>query len=151
MWNSLLSWDRPFSGQLDQLRSDLDSLFGETGFSDIRSAPRGSFPLINIGENADAVRVYAFAPGMSADDLEVNLQNNVLSIHGRRSAEPGQSDKGRHHRRERFEGEFTRAVTLPETVDPDAVEASFRDGVLTVTVGKRAETQPRHIKVKTVK
>ena len=148
MWNSILSWDRPLFGQLDQLRNDLDTLFGETGFSDIRSAPRGSFPLINIGENADEVRVYVFAPGMNADDLDVNLQNNVLSIHGRRSAEPGQTDKGLYHRRERFQGEFTRAVSLPETVDPEAVDANFRDGVLTVTVNKRAETQPRRIKVK---
>jgi len=149
MWNSILSWDRPFFGQLDQLRHDLDSLFSETGFSDIRSAPRGSFPLINVGESTDEVRVYVFAPGMNPDDLDVNLQNNVLSIQGRRSAEPGQqADKGMYHRRERFDGEFARAVSLPETVDPDAVEANFKDGVLTVTVKKRAEVQPRRIKVK---
>lgn len=149
MWNSILSWERPFFGQLDQLRHDLDSLFSETGFSDIRSAPRGSFPLINIGESTDEVRVFVFAPGMNADDLDVNLQNNVLSIHGRRSAEPGQQPgQGLYHRRERFDGEFTRAVSLPDTVNPNAVEASFKDGILTVTVKKRAEVQPRRIKVK---
>lgn len=148
MWNSILSWDRPFFSPLEQLRQELDGLFSDSGFSDIRSVPRGGFPLINVGETADEIRVFVFAPGVDAKTLDVNLQNNVLSIHGQRPAHEADGRRGTYHRRERHNGEFTRAVSLPETIDPDAIQADLKDGVLTIKVKKRAEVQPRRIKVK---
>lgn len=146
---SIWNLDNSLFGDLDRLRQELDSLVGQTEWGGIRYNPRASYPLINTGETESAVHVYVFAPGMDANALEVNLQRNLLSIRGERKKDDGE-ERQTTHRRERFAGEFNRMVTLPDTVDPDAVEASFNNGVLAIKVGKRSEVQPRRIDVKSV-
>lgn len=146
---SLWNFDNSLFGDLDRLRQELDTLFNQSDWGGIRSNPRVGYPLINTGETQDAVHVYVFAPGVDADKLEVNLQSNLLSIRGERKRDDGAGGDGTTHRRERFGGEFSRMVTLPDTVDPDAVEASFRNGILTIRIAKRSEVQPRRIEVKT--
>lgn len=151
MLSSIWSLDAPFFGDLDRLRREVDSLFDFTGADSIRSVPRGSYPLINVGETEKNVLVFAFAPGIRAEDLDVSVQNNLLTIRGKREAAEdngkGNGAPRTFHRRERFRGNFSRVVSLPDTVDPDSVNARFRHGVLTVTIDKRAETQPRRITV----
>src|SRR5699024_11391553 len=100
-----------------------------------------------VGETADEVRLLLFAPGVDAQSIDVDIQDNVLSIHGRRQSEPVDEDDGTYHRRERFSGEFTRVVSLPDTVDADTVEATLEYGVLDITAKKCAEVQPRRIEV----
>jgi len=80
--------------------------------------------------------------------LEVNLERGLLTISGeRKSALPEEGDKAAVHINERFEGAFRRVMTLPEDADPDAVNASMSDGVLHITVQRRASAQPRRIAI----
>ena len=149
MASNLWNLDDSLFGDLDRLRQEFDNFFMNPERSGIRYNPRVGYPLINTGETEEAVHVYVFAPGMDADSLDVNLQRNLLSIRGVRKAD-GAGEGDTAHRRERFQGEFNRMVTLPDTVDPEAVDASFSNGVLAIKVGKRSEVQPRRIQVKSV-
>ena len=103
--------------------------------------------MINVGRTDDAVRVYVFAAGLSAEQLEVSLQDNVLPVSGRRepAAVPEDATARTDFRRERFSGEFSRSLALPDGLDVDRAEARFRDGVCEVLLPKREELKPRRI------
>src|SRR5690606_39561818 len=93
----------------------------------IRSTRPGTFPPINVGATPERVDVYLFAAGIDPGQVELSIQQNVLSVTGRRELATEPNGNGAFHRRERFDGEFRRVVTLPEDVDPDRVEARYRD------------------------
>lgn len=134
----------------DWLQQLMDEFLPDTGAANIRSVPPGTFPMINVGRTDDAVRVYVFAAGLSADDLDVSIQDNVLTISGKReSAIPGKESEAQRtlFRRERYEGEFSRSLALPEGVDIERVEARFRNGVCEVVLPKREELKPRRIDI----
>lgn len=134
----------------DRFQELLDELFPDPGVANIRSVPSGSFPMINIGRTDDAVRVYVFAAGLSADDLEVSIQDNVLTLQGRRADDDkGDQDSGRrpYFRRERSRGEFARSIALPEGLDADRAEAHSQNGVFVIHLPKREELKPRRIEI----
>jgi HSP20 family protein len=140
----------PFQG-LDWVRQMMDGFFPEGGIADIRAVPRGSYPMINIGHTDDGVHVYVFAAGLSAGDLEVSLQDNVLTLRGKRDAftpEPEGEAKRPYFRRERFSGEFARSIALPDGLDADLSEARFRNGIFEIHLPKREELKPRRIEIK---
>ncbi len=147
MWGYLSSFDNDLFGQFDRMRREIDTLFGAlSGSAGIRSVTTGTYPAINIGASPKQVDVYVFAAGLDPASLDISLQQNLLSIAGqRRESLP---EGVQLYRRERFNGEFRRVLTLPEDVDPDQVEASYRDGVLHLTVARREEVKPRRITVK---
>jgi HSP20 family protein len=135
-----------------RLRDELDRLF-DSGMqqANIRSVPRGTFPAINVREEKESVIVETFLPGIDAQKVDLTLERNILTIKGERTsveAECGDVKPDLFHRRERFQGAFSRMVSLPDTVDQDKVDAQYKDGVLLVTIGKRKETMPRQISVK---
>jgi HSP20 family protein len=86
------------------------------------------------------------APGMSKDDLDITVENFTLTIRGEKKAEQSVKDD-QFHRVERSYGTFTRSFALPQTVDPNRVDATYRDGVLTITLPLRDEAKPKQIKV----
>jgi HSP20 family protein len=106
---------------------------------------RRAFPALNIWEDDTKLHAEAELPGLKLDDLELYVHGNELTIKGERQAmeEEGMS----YHRHERGVGTFFRRVTLPTEVDPDKVEATLRDGVLTITMPKAQAVLPRKIKV----
>jgi HSP20 family protein len=106
---------------------------------------RGPFPALEVVSNPQQVDVYLTAPGIDAKDLNVSIQQNVLSVSGRRSAHT--EEKGSLHRQERYTGEFRRVLTLPEDVDPARVNASYVDGVVRITVQRREAAKPRQIQI----
>ncbi|MCK8515360.1 Hsp20/alpha crystallin family protein [Methylonatrum kenyense] len=149
MFRDLWRANDPLFGDLGRLLRMMDSNWDNVGSADLRSAPRGSFPLLNVGETDEAYNVYVFAPGVEEQDIEISVQDNVLMLSGKR-ADPADDEKaaGRNwYRRERFSGEFNRAITLPDGVDADRVKASLKNGVLTISLHKRAEIQPRRIDI----
>jgi HSP20 family protein len=151
MYATFLNPPASLFGQFDRLRRELDQVFGETGApSAIRSVAPGTWPAINVGNTPSSVEVYAFAPGLDAAKIEVTLDRGVLRLSGERlPASPLEEGKVKRnvYTRERGVGSFSRAVTLPDDVDPNQVKASYRDGVLQVSVARRAEAQPRRIAV----
>lgn len=130
-----------------RMEQQLDQLFAQ-GYmpTGIRSVARGTYPPINIGSTQDQVDVYLFVAGVDPKTLDISIQQNLLTIDGERSANSDEASAG-YYRQERFMGRFHRVVTLPDDIDPDKVEASYRDGVLRITVQRRESSKPRQIEV----
>lgn len=141
------SSDSPLFREFRQLEQELDEFFsgGTPWAGGIRSLPPGTFPAVNVASSNDAVTVYLFAPGIDARSLEISLQQNILSASGRRAASP--EPNATYYRSERFEGDFRRVIALPEDIDPDKVEASYRDGIVEIRVQRRESSRPRQIKI----
>ena len=149
MYESILSQPDGLFRQFEQWRRELDDIFGTPGLpNSIRSVAPGSWPQINLGRTSNSVEVYAFAPGLDAAKIDVTIDRGVLRITGERA--PSGPEKGKEvnfYTRERGAGSFARAIALPEDVDPAQVNASYRDGVLKVSVARRESAQPKRITV----
>lgn len=103
-------------------------------------------PAVDIKETPEAFNIEAELPGMSKDDVKVTVQDGVLSIQGERKHEEETNDS-KHHRIERVYGSFLRRFTLPENVDENSIRASFKDGVLSLTLTKAEPAEPKAIEV----
>lgn len=145
MYRSLFAPD--VFAELDRLQRDVSSLFDLS--PSIRGFARGGYPALNVGSTPQAVEVYAFAPGIDPAKVEVDLDRGVLTLAGERAAAaPAASDeKTTLHVNERFAGRFRRVISLPDDIDPQGVSASYRDGVLHVSIPRKAAAQPRRIEV----
>ena len=149
MYESILNRPNTLFGQFERLRRELDDVFGVSGLpSSIRSVAPGTVPAINVGRTPNSVEIYAFAPGLDASKVDVTLDRGVLRISGQRaSGIPNGEAKVQVYTRERGTGSFTRAISLPDDVDPGRVNASYRDGVLQVSIARRESAQPKRITV----
>jgi HSP20 family protein len=149
MYESLLNYPNSLFGQFERLRRELDDAFGVSGLpSSIRSVAAGGTPALNVGRTANSVEVYAFAPGLDASKIDVTLDRGVLRISGERAASAQARTEGATvYAQERSTGRFTRAVALPDDVDPAQVKANYRDGVLVISIARREAAQPKRITV----
>ncbi len=143
----------PFNpwNELSRLEREMDSflrgrqLSALAGNGDPRR-PVEWAPAVDIHDDAAKIQLTADLPGVEQKDVEISVENNVLTLRGERKAEQ-KGDADGYHRYERVYGSFTRAFTLPSTVDTEKVSAEMKNGVLTVTLPKRPEAQPRTIKI----
>lgn len=144
MYRSL--FPRDMFAEMDRLQREMQQAFDLS--PTIRGFGRNGFPALNVGGTPQAIEVYAFAPGIDPATLEVHLERGLLTIAGeRKSVLPEADSKAAVHINERFEGAFRRVLTLPDDADPDAVSARLRDGVLRITIQRRASAQPRRITI----
>ena len=133
--------------ELNRMQSMLDQVFPTAG-SGIRSTAGATFPAVNVGITPTAVEVQALAPGLDASRLEITVDRGLLVIAGDRKSElPPQGERASVYANERFTGRFRRVISLPEDADPARVDANYRDGILRITVAKRASSLPRRIEV----
>lgn len=133
------------------LRNEMDRLFDEfsrgTGAGRMNGAPASTtFPAINVWEDERNLFAEAELPGLTLENIELYVQGNELTIKGRRPE--GETEGATWHRRERGVGEFGRVLRLPVEVNAEKVQASLRDGVLTITLPKAESVLPRKIEVK---
>ncbi|MGE0347984.1 Hsp20/alpha crystallin family protein [Hydrogenophaga sp.] len=144
MYRSL--FPRDVFAEMDRLQREMQQAFDLS--PTIRGFARNGFPALNVGGTPRTIEIYAFAPGVDPASLEVDLEKGLLTISGeRKSPLPDADSKATVHINERFEGRFRRVLTLPDDADPDAVDARLRDGVLHVTIQRRASAQPRRITI----
>jgi len=134
-------------GEIARLQENLDQLFRPSGMSSIRAMSRRAFPVINVGSTSDAVEVLALAPGLDPKALQITLDNGMLVIAGERKTELPQDKEISTYAQERFTGAFRRVISLPDDADAARAEASYRDGLLRVKVGRSEASQPRRIEV----
>jgi HSP20 family protein len=138
----------PMWDQVQQLQTEMNRLLDR--WSDPSNGGRtfgGSFPAVNVWENADHVYVEAELPGMDPNDLEIHVTGgNQLTIKGERKQQV--PDKAVLHRQERGFGNFVRVLTLPFNVDANKVDARFENGVLVIDLAKHEAAKPRKITVK---
>jgi len=144
MYRSLFS--RDVFAELDRLQREVQQAFDLS--PSIRGFGRGGFPALNVGGTPQSVEIYAFAPGMDPATLDVNLDRGVLTISGeRKSSLPAPESKAAVHINERFSGRFSRVVSLTDDIDPNAVSAAYREGVLHISIKRRESAQPRRITI----
>lgn len=140
-------WTSPFE-ELERMRRQMDFL-SEGLTRGLWSRPAaGVFPLMNVTEDKESYYVRAELPGLKADDLDISVTGDTLSIGGERKL-AAEDESARYHRREREAGRFSRIVSLPGRIDTGEVEARCTDGVLTVVLPKAEEAKPKQITVKT--
>lgn len=104
-------------------------------------------PAVDVSEDENHYLVTADVPGMKAEDLDITVENNVLSVSGERKFEK-KDDKQGYHRVERHYGSFKRSFALPEGVDTEAIEANVENGALSIRIPKPTMALPRKVKVK---
>lgn len=146
MLDYLTGFDNDVFNQMERMRREMDQLFGPwAGSPGIRSVAAGTFPQINIGASSEQVNVYVFAAGIDPKSLDISLQQNLLTVSGERKIT--YPEEAQLYRHERYSGTFRRVLSLPEDVDPDKVSATYRDGILHITVQRREAVKPRKIEV----
>jgi HSP20 family protein len=132
--------------ELWRFQQEVDELFGGgSPPSGIRSLPRGSFPGVNVGQTPQRVDVYLFASGIDPKSLDISIQQNLLTVAGKRELRV--EEEADYYRQERFSGEFRRVISLPEDVDPERVQAKYVDGIVQIAVERRASARPRQIEI----
>ena len=135
----------PFS-ELERMRQQMDNFLSRVPDSGMPSLHAGVFPSINLTEDKDHYYLRAELPGISAEDLDIQATGNNLSISGERKIEV-EKDNVRYHRKEREEGKFSRAISLPGDIDSDGVTAALTNGVLKVSVPKAEKAKPKQISI----
>ena len=126
---------------------EFDRMFGAVGRPiGLRSVPRGTFPPINLYNKDDRVVLVAELPGLEAKDIDLTVLGDSVTLKCERKEQAAENE--RFYRKERAAGTFTRTVTLPDTVDPDSVKATYRNGLLSVEMEKVQEARAKKIKIK---
>jgi HSP20 family protein len=133
---------------LQRLNRILDEAFGGLPFPEqggnILTA--SWIPATDVSEDQDSIRICMELAGVNPDDVRISLENNVLTIRGEKKQEEEENSE-RVHRIERTYGTFERTFVVPNTVDPDRIEANHQNGLLTVTIPKAERARPREIRV----
>ena len=119
-----------------------DNIWGDTMNRDSSSL----MPPVDLIENEDNFVITTELPGIMKDNIKMSVQNNTLNISGNKKSE-FEDSKGTFHRIERSYGSFSRSVSLPSSVDPGKIKASFDTGILTITIPKSAEAKAKEIKI----
>lgn len=131
-----------------QLQDDINRLFTGWSTNDSSAVTADWVPSVDINEFDDKFQLYVDLPGIDPKDVEITLENSVLTISGERFLQAEKADESVTRRRtERGSGRFYRRFILPESVDADKVKASDRHGVLEILIPKQAKAMPRRIKV----
>jgi HSP20 family protein len=145
MSSMITRWD-PFR-ELSTLQDRMNRLFQESmGPHEQGLATPGFTPPVDIYEDEHNINIRVEVPGIEQKDIDVQVENNTLTIRGERKFEKDQKEEN-FHRIERRYGSFMRSFTLPNTVDTEKVSANYENGVLEITLPKRAEAKPKQIKV----
>jgi HSP20 family protein len=137
---------RDLFAELDRLQRQMQQAFELS--PSIRGLARGSFPALNVAGTEDSAEIYAFAPGLDPASIHVQVERGVLSISGERVSDlPADDPEKSVHLNERFAGRFHRVINLTDDLDTSAVAATYRDGVLHVSVRRSEAAKPRRINV----
>jgi HSP20 family protein len=144
---ALIRWE-PVA-ELNTIQNEMNRLFNtlfDQPTSNRDAGLRRWIPAMDLIETADHYVLRADLPGLSDEDVNIQLQDNVLTLSGERKAESEQQQEG-YYRLERAVGAFSRSLTLPEGVDPDGVKARFDRGVLEIMIPKPEQKKPRQVRI----
>ena len=138
------SWPSPWQ-ELEEMSNRLSQAFGEA--SPLAREGHEWLPAVNVEETPEELVLTAELPGMTEDDVEIELENNILTVRGSKEQTREESEDRRYHLWERRWGSFQRSFTLPRSVSPERIAATFANGVLTVHMPKVAEARSRRIEI----
>jgi len=134
-------------GDLTRMQDDMNRFFDEF-FGEHRRSPSGNawLPAVDVSETDNEFVVRAELPGMSHEDIDINVQDNILTLKGEKQQEKNEEGEN-FHRLERSYGSFSRSFTLPTGVNPEDIKANFKDGILEVSMPKAEEAKPKKIAI----
>jgi len=130
----------------DQFNREINRMFTGTPAQENNGQGRNWVPAVDIREEEDRFVLSADLPGVERKDVDVTLEDGVLTIHGERNVQSEEKREG-FHRRERVHGTFLRQFTLPDTVKAEHISATVKDGVLEVIIPKQEKPEPRRITI----
>ncbi|MDB4948646.1 MAG: heat shock protein Hsp20 [Gemmatimonadetes bacterium] len=136
------AYNRTSADPFDRLFDSLLSNAGTRSAGNLMRAPE-----TDVVETERAIRVVTEMPGLKRENIEIDVENNVLTLRGEKREDRTEGDAGKYHLAERRYGTFTRSFVLPRDVDAESISATFQDGVLTVTIPKSEKARRRRIKV----
>jgi HSP20 family protein len=145
---TLVRFNKGHRGDLARLHGEMDDLFD--GFFrglDRPFAGYKAWPAIDVAEEEDAIVVRAEVPGCKADDIDISVHGSVLTISGEKKLSEEKKEKGYYHVESTY-GSFRREVTLPTDVNQSKVDASYKDGVLSITLPKAEKAKSIKVKIK---
>ncbi len=138
---------RPLSiwREMDRLQREMNRVFDN--YTSGRTSVAPSYPAVNVWADEESTLITAELPGLTSDDIEIDVLDNTLTLTGERKAEE-LPEGARYHRQERGYGNFSRSIRLPYSVDVDKVDAIFKNGVLQISLPRAEKDQPKKIEVK---
>ena len=147
-FRGLPQWD-PFA-QIPSLQQEMDRLFSQylrrIGREEEALAPGAWAPVVDIYETDEKMVIKAELPGLKKEDIDIEVRDNTLTLKGERKFEK-EIKQENHHRVEWAYGSFQRSLPLPSTIKQEAIEATFKDGILEVSLPKAEETEPEQIRI----
>ncbi len=147
---NLIQWRKPgFSSalsELDLLQNEISRFF-DNEFFDNRFFSRSAVPAVDFAEDDDNYYLYMDIPGVNKKDIDITVSRNVLIIKGEKKNLKNVDEEKVYHN-EIWYGTFERSITLPDMADDEKITADLKDGVLVVTIAKKASVKPRQIEVK---
>lgn len=135
-------WDVDLFSEIERLRREMNGLFSSYG----KNAGAATYPLLNVYDGKDVIVVMAELPGLSKEKVTITFSGGVLTIAGKHKI----LEKVKNMtavRKERSEGDFEKTLNIPSKIDQEAINASFKDGILTVTLPKAEEAKPKTISI----
>jgi HSP20 family protein len=145
---TLVRFNKRHRGDLARLHGEMDDLFD--GFFRGLDRPFSGYkawPAIDVAEEEDAIVVRAEVPGCTVDDIDISVHGNVLTISGEKKMSEEKKEKGYYHMESSY-GSFRREVTLPTDVNQSKVDATYKDGVLSITLPKAEKARTIKVKIK---
>lgn len=141
--------------EMEELQRSMERLFGDfqrhrrpvSRFAFLPGLAARQYPLINTFDDQDRMYVECLAPGLDPEDLEVTVENNVLTIRGSKNSKPSDLSPEAYHRSERAAGKFIRTIDVGRDIDPEKITAEYKHGLLLITLGKTQKAKPRRIKI----
>ena len=145
---TLVRFNKGHRGDLARLHGEMDDLF-DSFFRGLDRPFAGykAWPAIDVAEEEDAIIVRAEVPGCKADDIDISVHGNVLTISGEKKLSEEKKEKGYYHVESSY-GSFRREITLPTDVDQKRIDATYRDGVLAITLPKAEKAKAIKVKIK---
>jgi len=145
-------WQRPYFRssfeEFNRMQREMDRLSEGLSRGIFRESFTGVFPLVNVTEDSNNYFIRAEIPGVKADEVDISITSDTISISGERKI-PTEEEGAKYHRREREAGKFSRILSLPGQINTQKVEAKGIDGILTVILPKAEIAKPKQITVKT--
>lgn len=141
VWNPLKEMESILDRYHRNLNQQMDNAEAELGFAKWS-------PTVDIEENDSQYLIRADVPGVDKKDIDVRLENGMLSISGEKKIEKETGKGTKHHRTERYSGSFSRSFTLPTAIKADDIDASYKDGVLSLKIPKAEEAKAKAIDIK---
>ena len=135
----------PFE-ELERMRNRMDRLIDGFSRGSFDTSSAGVFPLINLAEDEENYYLYAELPGVKTDALDIEATADTVSIAGERQIPP-EEEGAKYHRKEREAGRFSRIIQMPGDINPETVDATLVNGILSVTVPKLAAEKPKKIAI----